>query len=188
MHRTISSFILTIVLFFPFFLYSQGDTLYTLRGTVRDEENHPYIAMQVDIFQLDRSTRTDTAGRFRFDHVPNGVYALVFHHPYGKIYKSVTVEDEEVENEWIIRREIKFDEIVVKAVRSWHTAPYSKERLQGKELRKKYYGQDIPQLLSHPDFCRCNFGCRYGNRLYGCPHTGNRPGKNQCNPQWHPLE
>ncbi len=130
------------------FILSSVQAQYTLSGRVTDEEGNPYKHLKVTVFQLERSTQTDEAGRYQFVDVPEGVYALVFHHPYGEIYKSVTVEDS-TQYDMTIRREIKYDEIVVRAVRSWEDAPFTKTKLQGDDLKTKHYGQDIPWLLDN---------------------------------------
>ncbi len=148
MLRIILFLCLGLHVIFPSLSLAQADTLYEVTGHVLDEESMPYKHLEVRIFQLERSTFTDDQGRFSFHRVPNGVYALVFLHPYGEIYKTLTVDNDDTEYDLVLRREIKFDEIVVKAVRSWNGAPYTKERIDGEALQQKHYGQDVPQLLA----------------------------------------
>ena len=127
-------------------LLAQDDTLFTVEGYVLDEDSLPYVGIQVGIYQLDRSTITDARGYFRFDSVPYGLYALVIDHPYEKIYKTLEVQYD-VHEVYILRREIHFDEVLIKAYVLDPDAPLTEERIEDSTLQYRHYGQDIPLLL-----------------------------------------
>ena len=121
---------------------------YRIIGFVYDAAEEPYIGNEVRLSGPEgkMTTLTDQDGRFEFHDVARGEYNLIVLTEYGIIDRKVNVRTS-LEMHLQRPRNIRMNEVTVKAVRSKPTAPVVHYDMDQPEIESRNLGQDVPFVL-----------------------------------------
>ncbi|MBX7162617.1 MAG: TonB-dependent receptor plug domain-containing protein [Saprospiraceae bacterium] len=89
---------------------------YKIIGHVIDSDQKPFVGLEVNLTQLQLSSRTDEKGYFYFENIPDGKYALAIDYQYDIEYRTLVVDGSNVSEDYILERRVQFDEVQISAI------------------------------------------------------------------------
>ena len=141
---------LTLLLLFPFLLYSSLLAQYTISGVVRSNQKNevlPWATVQIENSQYVATTNGN--GYFEFTHIKPGTYFLIYRYVGYESYRyEISVTNENVSASVnLSQKEVMINEISVVGTKIEESTPTTYSSIGKEEIKKTNLGQDIPYLL-----------------------------------------
>lgn len=120
----------------------------TLKGNVKGIDGQPLPGANVMIRDTYLGQTTGADGNFMFTHLKEGKYVLKATFVGYEPYETEILLDKPAELNFILTPAMVFtEEVLVSAYRAKERTPVAYSDVDGKELRSRNMGQDIPYLL-----------------------------------------